>query len=386
MQESFGEYKVLERVGAGSTAEVFRARDTRAGRTAAIKVLTSDVAIDPVRGQPIADEAFLAISLGHPNAAALYEVGEQDGRPYLVYEFIQGQTLRALVGGHPINPRHALEFAAQIADTLADAHAIGLVHRSLRPENIVVSQKGTAKTTDFGLGRYATAVAQDMAARGATVPAMAYWAPEQRTGEADQRSDIYTLGLILVEMLTGRLPGGSPSDAPVAPLIAPLVGRMLEPSPERRIDAAATVAAQLRELAATLEAQRNAPAAPAAPPPEAASPTRRPPAPAAVPATPAPAPAPRSGKRASKGVVVSKPAPPTAPGDTPAVAAGPSGRAADPARKGGQPPRSQPQRPAERPRPGAPAAPKASAPSATVWLITAAVAGVAAVLWFLLAR
>lgn len=260
MLESFGDYKVLEQIGAGGVSEVYRARDTRAGRTTAIKVLTADVAVDPVRGQPIADEAFLARSLGHPNVATLYDIGEQEGRPHLVYEFVQGQTLGALLGGKPINPRRALEFATQIADALADAHALGLVHRSLTPDTVMISAKGNAKVLDFGLGHYATAVATGIAATGASVPAMRYWAPEQRTGVVEARCDIYSLGLILVEMLTGRFPptdGSPPSLSNVPTAFQPLLGRMLEMDPPRRADSAATIAAELRQLTATLEAQRG---------------------------------------------------------------------------------------------------------------------------------
>lgn len=266
MLESFGDYKVLEQIGTGAHAEVFRARDTRAGRTTAIKVLTADVAMDPERGRPIADDAFLARTLGHPNAATLYDIGEQAGRPHLVYEFIQGQTLEALLAGKPINPRRALEFATQVADALAEAHALGLVHRALRPDTVMISTKGNAKVLDFGLGHYATAVAALVAETGASVPAMRYWAPEQRAGAADARSDIYALGLVLVEMLTGKYPqaDGRPPDVSMAPTaIQPVLSRMLAEDPALRVDSAATVAAELRQLTATLDTQRDAPTAPA---------------------------------------------------------------------------------------------------------------------------
>lgn len=363
MQESFGEYKVLERVGAGSGAEVFRARDTRAGRTAAIKVLTSDIATDPVRGQPIADEAFQAVKLGHPNVATLYAVGEQDGRPYLVYEFVQGQTLTALLGGQAINPRRALEFAAQIADGLADAHALGVVHRALRPDTIIVSQKGTAKITDFGLGLYATSVAEDLARSGAPVPAMAYWAPEQRAGSADHRADIFALGLTLMEMLAGRPPArsGMPFDLSLSPHVAPLVTRMLDTDPDRRCDSAATVAGELRQLLAALDAQRDAPPAPPPVPPR-AKPGKH----------SSHGTAGKDGKAARRppsGVVVSKPAPVPSSAATPPPVA-PSPRAAT----------------------GVTGATGKSRPHATpppqtsrIWWIAAGVAGVAGVLWLWLA-
>ncbi len=229
MQESLGDYRILEWIGAGGTAEVFRARDTRLGRTAAIKVLTSELADDPAQRRRFLDEAATAAALGHPNIAALYEIGEQDGHPYLVFEFIQGQTLSAVLAGRPLNPRRAVEFAIQIADALADAHATGLVHRGLRPDKIIVSLKGTAKTIDFGLGQYAMAVARGVAASGTAVPAMAYWAPEQRAGaDGDHRADLYALGQVLLEMLTGRPPAeGKPSAMTgVAPELRPIVARL----------------------------------------------------------------------------------------------------------------------------------------------------------------
>ncbi|MGE3508937.1 MAG: serine/threonine-protein kinase [Vicinamibacterales bacterium] len=285
MHDSFGGYKVLERVGAGGKAEVFRARDTRAGRTAAVKVLTSELAVDPVAGRPFVDDAYAAATLGHPNAAALYEIGEQDGRPYLVYEYVQGQSLKALLGGHPINPRRALEFATQIADALADAHAHGIIHRALRPEKVLVSQKGTAKVIDFGLGHYATAVArQQQTVAGKPAAAMSYWAPEQRDGLGDQQSDIYALGLILLEMLTGQPPTPDGQPPPLNGLasstqarLAPLVTRMLAADPGQRVTSAATVAAEFRDAIHALDEGRDSPASTTGPmpAPDTWGPTRR---------------------------------------------------------------------------------------------------------------
>ena len=229
-------------------------------------------------GERFLDDAALAAALGHPNVAALYEIGEQDGHPYLVFEFIQGQTLSGLLAGRPLNARRAIEFAIQIADALADAHAAGLVHHALRPDKIIVSLKGTAKTIDFGLGQYAMAVARRLAATGTTVPAMAYWPPEQRTGEGgDSRVDIYALGLVLLEMLTGRPPsvdGQAPKlerMAGVTREIQPILSRMIASPPDRRYDSAATAAAELRAIAAELDVRRESAPAPVAPVPRQAS-------------------------------------------------------------------------------------------------------------------
>jgi serine/threonine protein kinase len=270
MQESLGDYRILEWIGAGGSAEVFRARDTRLGRTAAIKVLTADEVDDQRQRKRFLDEAALAAALGHPNVAALYEIGEQDGHPYLVFEFVQGQTLSGLLAGRPLNARRALEFAIQIADALADAHATGLVHHALRPDKIIVSLKGTAKTIDFGLGHYAMAVAHRLAATGAAVSAMAYWPPEQAAGASgDPRLDIYALGLILREMLTGRPPSADLQSSELSGVpanVQPILARMISADPQRRPDSAATVAADLRAVAAQLDARREASPGPSTPP------------------------------------------------------------------------------------------------------------------------
>ncbi len=278
MRDAIGDYKVLDRIGAGETAEVYRARDTRLGRTAAIKILTSDMAMDPAQGPAFVTEANLAVALGHPNVAALYEIDEQDGRPHLVFEFVPGRTLSAVLAGHPLNPRQAIDFAIQIADGLADAHAAGLAHRMLRSDKVIITPKGTAKTIDFGLGHYAMAVARRTAASGTAVPAMAYWAPEQNAGgPGDHRSDMWALGLMLIEMLTGKPPGPGqqPSTSSLPAELRPLVARLITAGPERRPQSAAIVAGELRTIAAALDAKR------AATPPVPAPALRKPPAPAA---------------------------------------------------------------------------------------------------------
>lgn len=216
--------------------------------------------MDPVQGPQFVAEANLAVALGHPNTAALYEIDERDGRPHLVFEFVQGQTLSALVAGRPINPRRAVDFAIQVADGLADAHAAGLAHRVLRPDKVIVTLKGTAKTIDFGLGQYAMAVARRQAASGSEAPAMTYWAPEQLAGaDGDHRSDIHALGLVLVEMLTGKPPvKGRVPETGLPPELLPLIRRLLATPPDRRPDSAATVAAELRTVAAGFDARRDA--------------------------------------------------------------------------------------------------------------------------------
>ena len=226
MLDELAHYKILDRIGAGGMGEVYRARDTRLGRTVAIKVLPAAVADDPDRRERFLREARAAAALSHPNIAALYEVGEDDGHLFLVFEFVPGEPLSKIIAGRPLNPRRAIQFAAQVADALADAHAAGIVHRDIKPDNIIVTPKGNAKVLDFGLAVWtAGGAAREQAATtldtgvGSALGTLAYMSPEQARGEAlDQRTDIFSLGVVLFEMLTGSRPfmgsdAGSPGPA-----------------------------------------------------------------------------------------------------------------------------------------------------------------------------
>src|SRR5213593_3966794 len=208
MFETLGQYRILDRLGAGGMGEVYRARDTRLGRTVAIKVLPADVAGDPDRRERFMQEARATAALSHPNIAALYEIGEDQGHIFLVFEFVPGDTLKTVIGGRPLNPRRAIDLAVQIADALADAHAEGIVHRDIKPANIIVTPKGAAKILDFGLatwtaGRAERAHAADAATMMATgtgtaIGTIAYMSPEQALGEAvDQLTDIFSLGIVM---------------------------------------------------------------------------------------------------------------------------------------------------------------------------------------------
>src|SRR5436309_978313 len=270
MLETLGQYKMLDRIGAGGMGEVYRARDTRLGRTVAIKVLRADVAGDQPRRERFLLEARASAALSHPNISALYEIGEDQGQLFLVFEFVPGETLRVAIAGRPLNPRRALDLAIQVADALADAHAAGIVHRDIKPDNIIVTPKGNAKILDFGLatgtsgGSEREQAATMMAtATGTTLGTVAYMSPEQALGEAvDERTDIFSLGIVLFEMLTGKLPfKGTTSTAlalqivqapaPVPSTVNPsvpreldaIVGRALAKSLDQRYETAATMAA-----------------------------------------------------------------------------------------------------------------------------------------------
>lgn len=209
---SIAHYNLLERLGEGGIGEVFRARDTKVGRTVALKIVSPDIASDPSRLDPLLEDARAAASLSHPNIATLWEVGGGNGHHYLAYEFTAGPRLREEAGGAPMNPRRALDVAIQIADAVADGHARGIIHGDLRPDTIVVTPKGSAKVLDFGLARWTRGGAIRSRAAHASdtltadaIPIVSYLSPEQALGSpVDLRSDVFSLGAITYELVTGR--------------------------------------------------------------------------------------------------------------------------------------------------------------------------------------
>ena len=280
MLDTVGHYKILDRIGVGGRGEVYRARDTRLGRTVAIRVLSPDIGNNPAHRERFLHEARATAALSHPNIAALYEIGEERNRVFLVFEFVAGETLKAVIGGRPLNPRRALDIAIQVADALAEAHAEGIVHHAIKPDNIRATPKGNAKILDFGLagwtgGGAACEPAATTMTRGAgtALETLTYMSPEQARGEAvDYRTDIFSLGMVLFEMLTGKLPFSATTppglaaqiihaEPPAPSALNPSVPRGLDPivlkslvkDRDRRYEAAATFAAELRVAAAILE-------------------------------------------------------------------------------------------------------------------------------------
>jgi eukaryotic-like serine/threonine-protein kinase len=210
-----GPYEILAPLGAGGMGEVYRARDTRLDRTVAIKILPPQFSSDPVRKQRFEREAKTISSLNHPHICVLYDVGHQDGMDYLVMECVEGETLarRLEKGSLPLD--QVLKFGTQIADALDKAHRSGVVHRDLKPDNVMLTPTG-AKLLDFGLAKAEqTAFAGDMSrmatlskpltAEGTIVGTFQYMAPEQLEGKtADARTDIFAFGAVLYEMATGK--------------------------------------------------------------------------------------------------------------------------------------------------------------------------------------
>jgi serine/threonine protein kinase len=273
-------YNILDRMGEGGIGEVFRARDTKVGRTVALKLIAPAIAADPARLRRLLDDATAAAALSHPNIATLWDMGEAEGFHYLAYEFAAGRRLRDETGGGAMNPRRALDLAVQIADGVADGHSHDVLHGDLRPDTIVVTTKGSAKILDFGMAPWTLGGAlRTRAAKSAdslspdTASVLAYMSPEQALGGAvDPRTDVFSLGTLTYELVTGRNPftaataaetivnviQGSvvpPSQAnPAAPKeLDAVIARALTRDLGQRQQSAAALAAELRSVAAMLD-------------------------------------------------------------------------------------------------------------------------------------
>jgi eukaryotic-like serine/threonine-protein kinase len=207
-----GPYRILNLLGEGGMGAVYRAKDTRLGRDVAVKILTAVTMSDHERLQRFEQEARATGMLNHPNLLTVYDVGNHEGTPFLVSELLEGETLRDRIARGPIPPRKAIDVAAQMAQGLAAAHEKGVVHRDLKPDNIFITREGRVKILDFGIAKLSPTTNGDGPAfpMAATEPGMVlgtvgYMSPEQVRGEpVDQRSDIFSFGAIVYEMLTGE--------------------------------------------------------------------------------------------------------------------------------------------------------------------------------------
>src|SRR5579872_4830957 len=214
--DKLGPYIIQALLGSGGMGEVYRARDSRLGRTVAIKVLPEDKS-DPDRKRRFVEEAKSASAMNHPNIAALYDIANDGDIDFLVMEYVDGEPLNRLIAGGKVTQKLALQYGIEIAGALAAAHRIGVVHRDIKPGNIMISAAGAVKILDFGLAKLVPqTVAQDQStqtlddhpfktAEGAIMGTASYMSPEQASGgTVDRRSDIFSFGLVLYEMLTGR--------------------------------------------------------------------------------------------------------------------------------------------------------------------------------------
>ena len=203
-----GRYEVIEKVGQGGMAEVYRARDDLLGRDVAVKVLAERLSNDKSFVERFRREAQAAANLSHPNIVSLYDFGNDDAAYFIVMEMIDGRGLEVVITEDgPLLPERAAEIAADVARALERAHTAGLVHRDIKPSNIMITSYGQTKVTDFGIARALGDGEQTMTQTGMVIGTASYLSPEQAQGNpVDARSDVYALGCVLYEMLTGRAP------------------------------------------------------------------------------------------------------------------------------------------------------------------------------------
>jgi formylglycine-generating enzyme required for sulfatase activity len=278
-----GHFEVLELLGAGGFGEVYRARDARLGRMVAIKVLPEAFGGEPERRERFRREAMAASALNHPNICTVYELIESGEKTFIVMELIEGKTLAAVLKDGHLPLGRLLPIALQVTEALGEAHRAGILHRDIKPGNIALTTRGQVKVLDFGLAKLVGSAAdaedttlEKLTVEGTTSGTLGYMSPEQLLGrQLDRRADLFSFGVVLYEMVTGRLPfeGSTPvsvsdailhaaprdfGDAPVPEKLKAVIRKLLEKDPARRYATAEEVHADLKALEASL-----APAPPA---------------------------------------------------------------------------------------------------------------------------
>ncbi|MGA9505469.1 MAG: serine/threonine-protein kinase, partial [Terriglobales bacterium] len=275
-----GPYEIVASIGAGGMGEVYRARDTRLGRDVALKILPESFARESDRLRRFEQEARSVAALNHPNILAVFDVGQNNGSPFLVSELLEGESLREVLERGPLSQRKTIEYGVQIAQGLAAAHEKGIVHRDLKPDNVFVTKDGRIKILDFGLAKLAQAagsgsddvtLTNEHTAAGVVMGTASYMAPEQVRGEAsDPRTDIFAFGAVLYEMLSGvrafrrdtaaeTMTAVLKDDPPelsdpshlVSPALERIVRRCLEKNPEQRFQSARDLSFALGALSGT---------------------------------------------------------------------------------------------------------------------------------------
>lgn len=275
-------YRIKEEIGKGGMGVVYRAEDTKLQRTVAIKALSADLIGDEKARTRFMREARAASAIDHPNICTVYEVNEVDNLLFFVMQYIEGKTLKKIIGGRPLPLDQALEFSLEIADALAEAHRRNVIHRDIKSSNIMLNERNQLKILDFGLAKLVrpaednsdSHLTLDLTAVGSPFGTASYMSPEQARGEgADSRSDIFSFGIVMYEMITGRLPFKAKSsidvmhavmhDEPaplgegVPPRLQQIVSKALAKDPKARYQSAELLLEDLRALIRTHYAEKG---------------------------------------------------------------------------------------------------------------------------------